>query len=72
MLEFHYTYLFIAFSFIITGHIKDLLVFTSIIIFHELGHYLMARINKVKVKKIQENSAKEAEDSCQNNEIMVE
>lgn len=52
MIEFHYTYLFIAFSFIITGHVKDLLVFTSIIIFHELGHYLMARINKVKVKKI--------------------
>lgn len=52
MLEFHYTYLFIAFSFIITGHIKDLLVFTSIIIIHELGHYFMARINKVKVEKI--------------------
>lgn len=52
MIEFHYTYLFIALSFIITGHVKDLLVFTSIIIFHELGHYLMARINKVKVKKI--------------------
>ena len=52
MIEFHYTYLFIAFSFIITGHVKDLLVFTSIIIFHELGHYLMAKINKVKVKKI--------------------
>lgn len=52
MIEFHYTYLFITFSFIITGHVKDLLVFTSIIIFHELGHYLMARINKVKVKKI--------------------
>ena len=52
MIEFHYTYLFIAFSFIITGHIKDLLVFTSIIIIHELGHYTMAKINKVKVKKI--------------------
>lgn len=52
MIEFHYTYLFIAFSFIITGHVKDLLVFTSVIIFHELGHYLMAKINKVKVKKI--------------------
>lgn len=52
MIEFHYTYLFIAFSFIITGHIKDLLVFTSIIIIHELGHYTMAKINNVKVKKI--------------------
>lgn len=52
MIEFHYTYLFIAFSFIITGHIKDLLVFTSIIIIHEIGHYTMAKINKVKVKKI--------------------
>ena len=29
-------------------------------------------IKKVKVKKIHENAAKEAEDSCQNNEIMVE
>lgn len=52
MIEFHYTYLFIALSFIITGHIKDLLVFTSIIIIHELGHYSMAKINKIKVKKI--------------------
>lgn len=52
MIEFHYTYLFIAFSFVITGHIKDLLVFTSIIIIHELGHYTMAKLNKIKVKNI--------------------
>lgn len=51
-LEFHYTYLIVALSFILTGYFPNLLVFTSIIIFHELGHYIIAKINHFEVKKI--------------------
>lgn len=51
-LEFHYTYILIALGFIITGHFPNLLVFTSIIIIHELGHYTLAKINKLNVEKI--------------------
>ena len=51
-IEFHYTYLLIALSFILTGYFSNLLVFTSIILFHELGHYLIAKINKLNVEKI--------------------
>ena len=41
--EFHYTYIIIAISFIITGYFSNLLIFTSIIIIHELGHYIIAK-----------------------------
>lgn len=51
-LEFHYTYILIALSFILTGYFSNLLVFTSIIIIHELGHFLTAKINKLNVDKI--------------------
>ena len=51
-IEFHYTYLFVAFSFIITGYFSNLLVFTSIIIIHELGHYLIAKLLNLNPKKI--------------------
>lgn len=51
-IEFHYTYLIVAFSFIITGLFPNLLIFTSIIIFHELGHYILAKINKLNPQKI--------------------
>ena len=51
-IEFHYTYLIVAFSFIITGYFSNLLVFTSIIIIHELGHYLIARLLKLNPQRI--------------------
>lgn len=51
-IEFHYTYLIIAIGFIITGYFSNLLVFTSIILIHELGHYTLAKLNKLKVEKI--------------------
>ena len=51
-LEFHYTYILIALGFIITGHFHNLIVFTSIIIIHELGHYILAKTNKLNVEKI--------------------
>lgn len=46
-IKFHYTYILIAFGFIITGYFSNLLIFTSIIIIHELGHYLIAKLNKL-------------------------
>ena len=51
-IEFHRTYLVMAFGFILTGYYLNLIVFTSLILVHELGHYLMARINKINVTKI--------------------
>ena len=51
-IEFHQTYLIIAISFILTGYFSNLIIFTSIIIFHELGHYLIAKIiglNPIKI-----------------------
>lgn len=51
-IKFHYTYLFVAFSFTITGYFSNLLVFTSIIIIHELGHYLIAKLLKLNPQKI--------------------
>lgn len=51
-IEFHYTYIIIALGFILTGYFSNLLIFTSIILIHELGHYTLAKINKQKVEKI--------------------
>ncbi len=51
-ITFHYTYLLIAFGFIITGYFSNLIAFTSIIIIHELGHYLVAQITGLNPKKI--------------------
>jgi len=52
IIEFHYTYILIALGFILTGYFPNLLVFTSIVLIHELGHFLVAKINKLKVIKI--------------------
>lgn len=51
-IEFHYSYLIIALSFILTGYFKVLLILTSIILFHELGHIIMMLLLKNKIKKI--------------------
>lgn len=51
-IEFHYTYIIIALGFILTGYFSNLIVFTSIIIIHELGHYLIAKINNLNPQKI--------------------
>ena len=51
-LEFHYTYILIALGFILTGYFHNLIIFTSIIIIHELGHFIAAKINKLNVEKI--------------------
>lgn len=51
-IEFHYTYIIIALGFILTGYFHNLIIFTSIILIHELGHYLIALLNHLKVEKI--------------------
>ncbi|MBQ2873533.1 MAG: hypothetical protein IJE89_06015 [Bacilli bacterium] len=51
-IEFHYTYILIALGFILTGYFHNLIIFTSIIIIHEVGHYTIAKLNKLNVEKI--------------------
>ena len=51
-IEFHYTYIVIALGFILTGYFHNLIIFSSIILIHELGHYTIAKINKLNVEKI--------------------
>lgn len=51
-IEFHYTFFIIALGFVLTGHFVNLIVFTSIIIIHELGHFITAILFKYKVSKI--------------------
>ena len=51
-IEFHYTYIIIALGFILTGYFSNLIAFTSIIIIHELGHYIIAKINNLNPEKI--------------------
>lgn len=41
-----------AIGFILSGYISNLLVFTSIILVHESGHFLMAKSNNFQVDKI--------------------
>ena len=52
MIRFHYTYLLMALGFVLTGYYLNLIVFTSLIMIHELGHYFVARLLKFKVDKI--------------------
>lgn len=51
-IEFHRTYLIMALGFVVTGYYLNLMIFTSLILVHELGHYLMAIICRFNVEKI--------------------
>ena len=51
-IEFHYTYLILAFGFVITGHFINLIVLTLLILIHELGHFTSAFLLKYKISKI--------------------
>lgn len=51
-IEFHYTYLIVALGFILTGYYLNLIVFTSLILVHEMGHYFVARLFSFHVEKI--------------------
>ena len=43
LITFHNSYLILALCFILTGYYLNLIVFTSLIIVHEFGHYIMAK-----------------------------
>ncbi len=49
---FHYTFLLVAIGFVLTGHFLNLVIFTSIIIFHELGHVSASLLFKYDIEKI--------------------
>ena len=51
-IELSYSFIFIVFSFIITGHFINFIIFFSIIFIHELGHIFIAKLFKVKINKI--------------------
>ena len=51
-IELSYSFIFIAFSFIITGHFIHFIIFFSIIFIHELGHIFIAKLFNVKINKI--------------------
>ena len=48
----HPLFYLIAFISIITGHLKAFITIMTILLFHELGHILMALILKWKIKRI--------------------
>lgn len=51
-IEFHPTYLIMSLGFILTGHYLNLIVFTSLILIHELGHYLAAKLCHIDTHQI--------------------
>lgn len=51
-IKFNYTYYIISISFLITGQFLNLIIFTSLIVIHELGHYIACLITRVNVDKI--------------------
>ena len=51
-IEFHYTFIIIALGFVLAGYFSNLIVFTSIIIVHELGHIITGLHFKYKLDKV--------------------
>ena len=51
-LDFHYTYIIIALGFVLTGYFTNLIAFTSLILFHELGHIICMYHYGFKIEKI--------------------
>lgn len=41
MIKFHYTFLLMAISYVLVGYYINLIAITSLIVVHELGHYIM-------------------------------
>ena len=52
MIKFHYTYIIVALGLVLTGYYLDLIIYTSLILVHELGHYIVAKILNFNVIKI--------------------
>ncbi|MCM1370556.1 MAG: hypothetical protein NC181_01515 [Clostridium sp.] len=51
-IKIHIFFYILIFIVIITGHFKDFILFTSIILFHELGHIVAGTYYKWKINKI--------------------
>lgn len=52
-ISFHPFFYFIVAISLLTGHFKNILYFTTILLVHELGHSLTALFFKIKLKKIE-------------------
>lgn len=50
--EFHYTFIIVAFGLVITGHFANLIIFTSLIIIHEMGHVITSLLLSYKIDRI--------------------
>lgn len=51
-MTFHYSYIIMAFGYVISGYYINLIAITSLLLIHELGHYTAAKLLKFKVLKI--------------------
>lgn len=51
-IEFHNTYIIMALGIVLTGHFSNLIVFTSLILIHEIGHAIVASTFKYNIDKI--------------------
>ena len=51
-MTFHYSYIIMAFGYVISGYYINLIAITSLLLIHELGHYTAAKLFKFKVLKI--------------------
>lgn len=51
-IEFHFTYFLVGIGFVLTGNFLSLIAFTFLVLVHEFGHFIMAILFGVKIKKI--------------------
>lgn len=51
-IEFHYTYLIIALGFILCGCFINIIIFTSLILIHELGHIIFMKKYNFNIEKV--------------------
>ena len=52
IIQIHPSFYIIALGFVLTGYYLNLIIFTSLILFHEFGHFTAAKLCQAKVKKI--------------------
>lgn len=52
MIEFHYTYYIMSLGYVLTGNFLNLIVITNLLVVHEFGHFLIAKLLNFNVSKI--------------------
>lgn len=52
MISFHYTYIVMALGYVLCGYYINLIAITSLILVHELGHYITAKLMGIEAFKI--------------------